>query len=567
MLLHEGRYGQAIAYYQKVLEIDPNCAVAYFNLGQAYAKAGQLDQAYESYHKVLELDPQVHYREHVYFQSGLVLLARQNFDQALEQFDKVIECNPNSAQAYIKRGEIFQKKDLFNDALSNYTKAAQFNSSFTNAIMSLGTELRDKKQLTQAIECFNVALSIKPDDATIYRHLGDALHILGQAHKDESKIVLAMQSYQRACDLDPTCAEAHHNLGLMLSDQGKTEDAIAKFKTALACNPHAHNTQFCLGTAYLKLGNFIEGWPLYEYRFKRLSKNPYESIPLWDGSDLQGKKILLHAEQGFGDTFQFIRYVKLIKQLGATTIVEVQSPLKKLLSLCPYIDMLVTRKDPRPACDYQAAFMSLPFLFKTQLNSIPAQVPYLQADITLESFWADKLKKDSNFKIGICWEVEATHDFTGYIGSQKRITVSRPSRSVPLKQLALLAQLKGISLYSLQKTDDTQQFDKLPADVAINSFGPDFDKSHGSFMDTAAIIKNLDLVISADTSVAHLAGALGTKTWILLPHVAEWRWLADRTDTPWYPQARLFRQPKPGDWKGVMNEVEAALKQIFQKET
>ena len=282
--------------------------------------------------------------------------------------------------------------------------------------------------------------------------------------------------------------------------------------------------------------------------------------PRWDGSDLQGKTILIHAEQGLGDTFQFIRYAKLIKEKNGIVIAAVQKPLVTLMKNCKYIDRVISLDDTPPHFDVHSPMLSLPYALKTQLETIPCEIPYLYANEKLVTDWKQKLAADKNFKIGICWQGN-----DNYATPLLRATVAQ--KSVHPKEFAPICQVPGVSVYSLQKTTGTDQLKDLPDTMRIITFDGDFDQSNGRFMDTAAVIKNLDLVITVDTSISHLASGLGVPTWIMLPNPADWRWMIDRTDSPWYPNVtRLFKQPTPGDWQSMIKEVAVELqKHITRK--
>jgi len=250
---------------------------------------------------------------------------------------------------------------------------------------------------------------------------------------------------------------------------------------------------------------------------------------------------------------QFIRYAKCVKELGATVLINIHAPLMKLFTLCDFIDQLSPRGSKHPTIDIKIPIMSLPFIFNTTLETVPADIPYLYADEHLIKFWKEKITQDKNFKIGLAWVSKSKHLEKNYL----------TRRSVPLKNFAPLAELHNVSFYSLQKTDGLDQLSNLPQNFTVKSFGPDFDNTNGRFMDTAALIMNLDLVITSDTSIAHLAGALGKETWILLPYVAEWRWMQERNTTPWYPNARLFRQKKHSDWTHVIQAIKEELQKII----
>ena len=278
--------------------------------------------------------------------------------------------------------------------------------------------------------------------------------------------------------------------------------------------------------------------------------------PLWDGSSLDNKTILLHAEQGLGDTFQFVRYAQILKQRYAVKIILAsQDPLIHLLRLCPYLDQVVSLFERLPHHDVQVPLMSVPFILKTRLDSVPTPIPYLYSDTNLTRDFKNKLH-GSAFKIGICWQGNSNY-------STHFLRTAVAAKSVQLQQFLPLLNLDNVMVYNLQKMTGEEQTDAIRNYKSFICFDKDFDGSHGRFMDTAAVMRNLDLMITVDTSIAHLAGGLGIPTWVLLPEPADWRWMINRTDTPWYPTMRLFRQPKTGDWESVIAEIVRELKKLM----
>jgi hypothetical protein len=345
--------------------------------------------------------------------------------------------------------------------------------------------------------------------------------------------------------LRTTYTGALNNLGLVLQYQGQSGRAAACFSRALHLNPDSAETQLSGALLLLLCGDFEYGWPALEWRWKT-GKLPlrYVDYPQWNGEPLGNKSILLHAEQGLGDTIQFIRYAPLVKALGGDVLVECQKPLKPLLASCPGVDQLIAEGNQAPAFDFHLPLMGLPRVFNTELASIPAGVPYVFADQGLVKHWRSKLAAWRGFRIGIHWQSKAGQS-------------SFRSRNIPLECFAFLNQIPGITLISLQKSDTPSEL--KCAGVRVVNLGNEIDSVQGAFVDTAAIMMNLDLVITSDTAIAHLAGALGVSVWVALAYAADWRWLLDRSDSPWYPSMRLFRQKKPGDWTGVFEEIRAAL--------
>ena len=352
-----------------------------------------------------------------------------------------------------------------------------------------------------------------------------------------------------------------YNIAFTYKKFGDLPKALPYYNKVLEIDPNHSEALFSRGLAYLVIGDFESGWHGYEWRYSRPSQGSLRtySQPRWDGSDLNGKTILIHAEQGLGDTFQFIRYAQLVKEKNGTVIVAVQKPLVTLMKRCKGIDQIISLDDTPPHFDVHSPLLSLPYVLKTRLDTVPNEIPYLYSDEKLIAEWKEKLASDKNFKIGICWQGN-----DNYATPMLRTTVAQ--KSVHPKEFEPICQVPGVSIYSLQKMTGTDQLKEIPSTMHIKTFDGDFDQSHGRFMDTAAVIKNLDLIITVDTSISHLASGLGTPTWILLPNPADWRWMIDRDDSPWYPNiTRLFKQPTPGDWKSMIYEVAVELRKHIGK--
>ncbi len=420
------------------------------------------------------------------------------------------------------------------------TSALQLKPDLLESHHNLGVALEEQGRLEEAVACYRRALELKPDDAEIHNNLGNVL-------KDQGKLDEAVACCRRALELNPDYAAAHNTLGNALKDQGKLDEAPECYRRALELQPDyadAHGSQSLIS---LLTGDFERGWTEYEWRWKT-QKYPRRdfSRALWDGQPLEGRTILLHAEQGLGDTIQFVRYVALVKQRGGVVVVECPRPLMSLLRSCAGIDQLVERGEELPAFDLQAPLLSLPGIFHTALGDIPAAIPYLFADPGLAERWRQELGGIAGFKIGIAWQ-----------GNPK--PRNDRHRSIPLGCFEPLASLPGARFFSLQKGAGVEQLQDVAERFPVTEFGSRLDEASGAFMDTAAVLVNLDLMITCDTAVAHLAGALGVPVWVALPFIPDWRWLLDRSDSPWYPTMRLFRQHGRGDWQGVFQTIKVAL--------
>lgn len=420
------------------------------------------------------------------------------------------------------------------------------NTTESQDLIKQAQTLVHQHNYPDALQCYKNYVQQHPKEETGLFGMASCLFKLNR-YKE------ALQIYQLITALSPTSCGAWYNTAYCARLLGDHTTAINAYKKTLSLKPQHENAHFGLSKSYLALGDYEKGWEEFEWRYGDVHLFKQSKIDL---SKLTGKKVLLRSEWGFGDVIQFIRYAKILKDIGATVYLESIPALIPLLKSCPFIDQLIPMGNKLPLTDVNIPLLSMPYLCGTRLETIPAPLPYLFADRDLISYWKNKLAHDPKIKIGICWHAKPIfledHIYT--------------RRSIPLEMFVPLSRIPGIQLYSLQKVHGQEELINLPSDVAIYDFGSELDTIHGCFMDTAAIMKHLDLVISVDTAIVHLAGALGVPTWILLPYTAEWRWLQERTDSPWYPNiARLFRQKTPGEWSEVLDAVYEALSSFIKQ--
>ena len=453
-----------------------------------------------------------------------------------------IEQNPRDL---LQKGVVFHKQNQFKRAQAIYEQILKTHDDHFEALQLLGTLQAQVGNYEQALTTLNRALQIDPNNVLCQLNHGTLLQDLNRYEE-------AIVSYERAIAIDPYCAEAYKNRGIALRTLGRFEEALASYKSAIAIDPKSAATHINLATQMLLLGNYQTAWPEYEWRWKipQLSASKhYRNLPqpLWLGNHpLEGKTILLHAEQGLGDTLQFCRYVPLVAQLGAKVILEVQAPLVHLLKDLEGVNTLIARGDALPAFDYQCPLMSLPLAFQTTLESIPSDTPYLHAMPHKVDAWEQRLGVKTQLRVGLVWN-------GGHRQEQPELWNVNQRRNLPLEQIARLQSL-DMEFYSLQKGNPAES--ELKAKQAsvwpsIINYANDLK----DFTDTAALMQCMDLIISVDTSCAHLAGALGKPVWILNRFDSCWRWLLEREDSPWYPTAKLYRQKTPGDWDGVIERV------------
>jgi Tfp pilus assembly protein PilF len=437
------------------------------------------------------------------------------------------------AASYHQAGDLREAEHMYRQILDLLPDHA-------DALHMLGVISFQLGEYDSAITYFLKTIQVNQSSAEAY-------YDLGNAYLEKGLIEESINSYRKALDINPDIPEAYCNLGLVLHEKGDIDEAIHCYRKAIQLDNEFEDAHWNLSHALLLTGIFKEGWKEYEWRrtIAEYYQNFSFSQPLWDGYDIAGSTILIHAEQGFGDTLQFIRYVASVAKRGAKTIVQCARELKSLLQGVEGTGRVVARDEQLPEFDVHYPLLSLPFLFDTTLDTIPSKVPYIPAETSIVQKWKEFLQHDNaHLKIGLVWS-----------SGQGQW---RPKKSFPLTLFLPLTQLQNVSFYSLQKGESAEQAENPSWGIRII----DYTKEIYDFSDTAALIENLDLVISVDTAVAHLAGALGKPVWTLLPFVPDWRWMLHRNDSPWYPTMRLFRQPSPGDWKSVIEEVSEALRQM-----
>lgn len=515
--------------------------------GVELQSSGDYAQATKKFKEALTSNPTV---SKILVRLGSTAFNQNKFDEAVHYFKSSLSIEPRMVNAYVSLGMSYARLGKHEDAIKQFTIAAALEPSYFEAFFQMSKSYMDLKQFDKALKCAEKARELQPNNVHVYLNYG---HIFNKKGELENAVVM----YQKAISLDPNCANAHYNLGYTLRILKRLPEAMKHLNRAMELQDNYTDAHVCISQCYWTLDNFEKAWKEYEWRWKMLGVDPRKmDVPLWDGGDIKGKTILLYCEQGLGDTLQFIRFVKMVKQRGATTVVKVQKPLIKILESYPYIDKLIHNFTENMKFDVQAPLLNLPGILNIRANTIPAEMPYLKADAKLVDYWKQKLAHDKKFRVGLCWHVDPEHEIDK---SPWAI------RSFPAKLFTPLSKIAGTSFYSLQKINGEEQLKDLPDDFTVHIFGYAFDEAHGRFMDTAAVMMNLDLIITVDTSVAHLAAAMGKKVWMILPYSPDCRWYDNRSDTPWYPTMRLFRQPKPYDWDSVSKELTAALRKTLNK--
>lgn len=518
-----------------------------FNMGNDALNAGKIDEAIDYFtraSKTGKTAPQV------FFNLGVAHERKGDIDTAIEAYKDAILLKLDYIKAHMQLAPLLQRKGNIEEATVHFQHAANLDHKNVDAGLTAARLLCQQERFPESLPYFARALKERPDDVLLKFEYANTLTT---CNKNEE----ALELYMELLKVRPNDTAMLYNTAFTLKKLGRIAEAMPYYQATLARNPDHTEAHFSLGLAYLASGDFKRGWPEYEYRWKRnaqLSPRNF-SKPQWDGSPLNGKTLLIHAEQGLGDTFQFIRYAQEVKeQHNCTIIFAAQRPLHTLIAhCCPYLDRVVTLSDIPTSFDVHIPLMSLPLIFNTEEKTIPAHIPYIFPDAELVAHWKEKLAQDTNIKVGICFQGNNKY-------STPFLRAAVAAKSLPVHKFAPLADVEGVTLYCLQKETGTDQLKQISPRFALHMLDSTFDTTHGRFMDTAAVIQNLDLVITVDTSIAHLAGALGIPTWILLPEPADWRWMIKRSDTPWYPKnVRLFRQPKTGDWVSVMQTIKEEL--------
>lgn len=499
----QGRALPALALYDQLLLADPAHALALNNRGGVLRDLKRLDEAYDS-------------------------------------FNRALAAKPDFVEAHLNRGHLLRDAGHFEPAAADYGRVLALRPDHEPAYLLLGAALRELGRTEDAISIYRQALARRPDFFEAHSNLGNVLN-------DQGRLDEALAAYDQATALRPTSPDVHKNRGVTLVSMRRFDDALASFDQALALKPDMAEAQWNKALMLLTLGDYERGLPLYETR-KRLRNAKGDrafDAPLWTGAeDLTGKVVFLHAEQGLGDTLLFARYAPMVRARGAHVVLAVQPQLVDLIvTIDPQVRVISDAMAPS-AADFHLPLMSLPLAFGTTPHAIPAQARYIAADSVLAARWAERLGPRKRLRIGIAW-------------AGARLAAKAQNRTLPLTALAPVLGLDA-DLFCLHHEVPAADQPAIRALPRLQSFGAELD-----FANAAALIEHLDVVVTADTSLAHLAAALGKAVFMLLPIVADWRWMLDRDDTPWYPTMRLFRQMQIGDWSAPVERAAAALKSQF----
>ena len=519
-----------------------------YNTALKYYYAGRLVEAEELCRQVLQQQPDCVEAMNLL---GIMAYQKNKLEESISYYQNILTIQPDHYKAHNNLGNVLQAQGKLDAAVNSYQQALAFKPDYFEACSHLGNVFHEQGKLQEAIASFQQALSLNPNYPEAYNNLGNVF-------QSQEKLEKAIAYYQKALDIKPNYNEAYNNLGTALKGQGRLEESLHCFNRALENNPDYQEAHWNRAIALLSSGDLKRGFAEYdEYRWRVRSiyfKAPdCFPKPIWDGSNLDGKIILLHTDDGFGDTIQFIRYAPLVAQRGGRVILACPKPLMRLLTTIPGIEQLLEGKNALPEeFHVHAPLLSLPHCLGTTLESIPNHIPY----ITLPNSenWAasnapflPEHPPGTLLKVGFVWATggrERSGDLT-----------ANDKRSCPSSLFLKLLSLPGICLYSLQVGRWATEINEFNGENRLQNLSSQIE----DFADTAALIDQLDLVISVDTGVVHLAGAMGRPVWTLLAFDPDWRWMRERENSPWYPSMRLFRQQQSGDWESVFEQVVQAL--------
>ncbi|WP_144157457.1 tetratricopeptide repeat protein [Paraburkholderia sp. BCC1885] len=544
------QYEAAITSYDALLRRKPNHADALNNRGNAYHALGQHERALEDYDEAIALDPA---KASFHNNRGLAIKALGQHAQAISCFERAIALQPDYGLAHFNLGLSLFAMARYAQAAASHDEAIRLMPHHAASHWGRADALRASGQYEASLASYQTASALEPRNADIYNNRGLLMHVWGR-HRE------ALADFAIAIRLDPAHADAHCNCGMALEASGQHTEALAHYETAIALSPNHAAAHFNHALCNLTLGNYREGWAEYEWRWRTQQLKSSELIsdkPLWLGNEsLHGKRILVHAEQGLGDSLQFCRYLPMVAERGATVIVQIPASLTTLIRAINGVAQVLAPGEALPAFDLHCPLMSLPLAFGTTLETVPSAPRYVSPCAEKTLGWQKRLGPRHAFRVGLVW-AGAPH---GSLAVQRPVDARR---SIPLTQFAAL-NLPGAEFFSLQKGEPAVS--QLRELEAANWKGPaivDHTADLHDFEDTAALVDQLDLVIGVDTSVAHLAGALGKPVWLLNRFDTCWRWMTQRDDSSWYPSMKIFRQPAPGDWDSVIAQVRAELQRLL----
>ncbi len=538
-----GRPAEAVASYKQAVGLKPDFAEAQINLGNLLLEMNDHAGAVAAYRAALLVHSQF---SEGYNNLSVALLALGEFHAALAAAERAVALAPAYLAAHNNRGRAFEALGRFGEAEQSYRQALTLGPETADIHNNLGLALEAQQRLDEALAAYERAIELDPACSQAHNNRGGVL-------KAEGRIAEAAKAYEAALAVTPDVAEIHCNLGVVQHLQRNLAGAIASYDRAVALKPDYAKAHWNRAIALLLSGNLRDGFAAYEWRQKyegylKVQGQRQFPIPQWDGIAPHGQRLLVTTEQGLGDILQFVRLLAPLSTLGAEVMFECPPRLQPLIARCPGIGTLIDPMNIEAAAraaDAHVPLMSLPDRLGLDVSTIPGTVPYIWTDPALIRTWAERLDHGAALRVGLCWQGNQSNTADGL-------------RSITARTLTPLGRIPRVRLYSLQVGFGSEQSADIPG---LIDFASELDQKTGAFMDTAALINGLDLVITVDTSIAHLAGALGRPVWTMLCHMPDWRWMLDRCDSPWYPTMRLFRQTEKGDWGTVIECVASALAQ------
>ena len=552
MALHESKqYQKALEIFSKAIEIDPKAIDAYSSKAVTLRELGQLDEALVVLDQALKIDGS---HAESYCNQGLMLQGLGKLDEALISYERALAIKPNYPEVLSNRGIIYKEMRKFPEAIASFFMAIALQNDFADAHSNLGLTFHEIEQYDSALSYFDRAIELKENFSQAHYNRGVTLQKI-------ERIEEAIASYKTAIAIDPHFAQPHNNLGVILHELQNLDQSLIHYDAALKDDPNLPDPLWNRSLVYLTLGRYEEGWRDFESRKKAtkagvLLNRQFDS-PLWLGKEsLEGKTILLVAEQGLGDTLQFCRYVPMVAELGAKVVLEVPKPLENLMKGLEGVSRIIITGQPAlGGYDFHCPLMSLPLAFGTTKETIPNTTPYLKAIPEKVQYWKEKLGPKTKKRVGLVWS-------GGFRPDQPEVWATNKRRNLPIEKLEILKDIDA-EFYSLQKGEPAES--EL-IDLQKKSWdGPNiinYVDELKDFTDTAALIENLDLVIAVDTSTAHLAAALNKPTWILNRYDTCWRWFLEQEDSPWYPSLMILRQKERGEWNLVLLDLIANLKEL-----
>jgi tetratricopeptide (TPR) repeat protein len=527
------RRAEAIAAFRTALCLKPDFAEAIFNLASALHAEGNLPEAIANYGQLLQLNPR---HAAGYVNLGNAFISAGNLTDALAAFDRACEIAPHLAEAHYNRANALRALDRAPEAVEAYKEAVRLRPDWFDAWNNLGGVYRNLQQIDLALDAFQKTLALSPD------HLG-AICNIASIRSLQGDLTEGLRGYRRALEIDPNFSLTLTSMASALFGIGKYAEGVEALTRAIAREPDNAVAHWSLATALLAMGQWQQGWEEFEWRLKVFKSDLNRGFPQpqWDGSDISGKTLLLHAEGGHGDAIQFVRFVPMAAQSGAKIILECHPALLELFRQIPGVTQLIPRGEDVPHFDFHCPLLSLPRIFHTTVATIPSQSPYFKAPPDRVEKFRSKLPAGPQLKVGLVW-------------AGRPLFADLRTRTIDI--FAPLANISNVRFFSFQRGAEAKQ--KPPEGMDLIDLTDNIE----DFADAAGLLAHLDLFIGVDTAAVHLAGAMGKPVWTLNPLKTDFRWLLDREDTPWYPSMRLFRQPRVGDWQTPISRIVAELRKL-----